>query len=234
MSEKKVLVFSEGKGEIGAQTDPLDPNEQSLPALPCLIHRLTGELPTTRYLCRKSQLLVRLHARSRADRRRTPQPRARDARTAIAARFVAQSEGCVAAAIVIDHDQHDGAVRLDNLKSGRDDPGWQGYPPLALGQAIQTFDAWMICDGTAIGQAGGDDSRSHTEPENLQGRKGTDNHPKCRAAAIFGCDPNGTGLAAKYPIVARHIDLQLLKRCCPQGFAPFADEVAQHIAPVVA
>jgi hypothetical protein len=41
------------------------------------------------------------------------------------------------------------------------------------------------------------------------------------------------GLGEKYAVVASHIDQARLEKACPKGFAPFAEEVRQRIAPVV-
>ncbi|MFW6132291.1 MAG: hypothetical protein ACOC8F_00225 [Planctomycetota bacterium] len=231
MSDKTVLIIGEGKGEIGNDLDqPLNPDD-GLPALPRLVHRLSDEPENGRYVCWKLSEMVRHHARSRPAHSATPKKS--DSKTAIAARVIARNRDYVGAVLVVDCDGPDGTVRMDNLKVGRDYAAFADHPPLALGQAVEAFDAWMIADGLAIGQADGDAENNHPQPEKLTRHKHAGQLPKERAAEIFGVSSDGTGLGKKYPIVAQHVDLGFLERACPEGFKPFADEVRKHIAPVV-
>ena len=41
-------------------------------------------------------------------------------------------------------------------------------------------------------------------------------------------------MRAKYAIIAEKVDLELLVRACPEGFAPFAEEVRQRIGHTLA
>ena len=104
------------------------------------------------------------------------------------------------------------------------------YPQCAVGAAVETFDAWMIVDGRAIGRAGGDGSNSHPEPENLDGKPDRPDHPKTWALRILGGED--AGLSRKYACVARELSLEQLERGCPRGFCPFARELEERVKPL--
>ncbi len=144
----------------------------------------------------------------------------------------ARRRGFAALAVVVDRDREPDSERIDALQAGRDSVKGSGLPPCAVGTPIETFDAWMICDAEAIAAAGGDPDKAPSAPESLTGKKGSVEHPKTVANRVFGTS-GGTGLGEKYADVAAKIDLRLLDRSCPQGFAPFAAEVRERIGPVV-
>ena len=128
-----------------------------------------------------------------------------------------------AAVVLIDRDGRRNSHRLSDMQEGRSQVTLRF--PCALGVAVETFDAWMIADPIAIDAAGGDKTEAPDSPESL-GR------PKDAADAIFGTR-SGSGLGPKYALVAKKVNLALLERACPQGFAPFAEEVRGRVGPVV-
>jgi len=219
VAELEVVVYSEGKHEVGGKLDEaLAPDD--LPALPRIIHRLAGCPTRTKYVCRSVRRLKPVIGKGR-----------KWAKKVIRAIRDAERGKSAAVVVVIDRDRETDAARIDLLRQGRDALSLLAFPPCAVGTAIEAFDAWMIADGKAIKAAGGDPTKGHPAPENLDGDEGTGRHPKDVAARVFS---GKTGLATNYAAVAEHLDLALLARACPQGFKPFAAEVRERIGPVVA
>ena len=190
-----------------------------LPALPRLVHRLLGEPAGAKYDARLFRRIE--HVRGKGDVWR---------KKAEAAISLAQEHGFDAVVIVVDRDRDSKGGKCRPVFDGRDGMPGLGYPPCAVGCAIETFDAWMIADGKAVGAAGGDAARSHPSPESLDQEEGTGGHPKDRAIELFG---SGRELTGAYAKVAAHVDLDLLEKLCPEGFAPFAEDVRDRIGPVV-
>ena len=217
MNERGVLVLGEGRHELGSELDsPL--HADKLPALPRLIHRLLSEPRNVSYTCQAFKTVRAIHGRGRKFAKKTT----------VAVRR-AKQEGFAAIAIVIDRDRRPDRERIGALQEGRTAVDGPSYPPCALGVAVETFDAWMIADGTAVGAAGGDSTRSHPSPEEMDGKEGTDRHPKDRAVSLFGAG----NLGDSYASAASNVDLELLARHCSRGFKPFADEVRDRIGPAV-
>ena len=219
MSSLRFVIYGEGPHELGSASD--DPRRaDDCGALPRLVHRLLGRPGLATYRTRTVNSMKHIHL-----------PRAsRLARKVAWALIEAKRAGDDAAVVVVDRDRQHNRDRIDAMRQGRDDAARKGCPPCVVGTAIETFDAWMIADGKAIGAAGGDGSISHPDPEKLDGKEGTGQHPKDRAARVFG---GGGGLGHAYAAVAASVDIGLLKQRCPQGFTPFAADVETHLLPVV-
>ena len=218
MSRVRIVVFGEGKHELGGQLDRALCSDV-LPALPAFVHRVLGCPTDVEYICKRFASVPPVHGRGNKFRRKVHH-----------VILQAKLMGCHGAIVVIDRDRKPDSQRLVPLKQGRDSLADGPFPPCAVGTAVEAFDAWMIVDGKAIGLADGDSARSHGAPEKLAGKEGTGEHPKDVAVSILG----GAGLGAKYAIIALHTDLELLARCCPKGFRPFAADVKAHVAPVLA
>ncbi len=215
--QAKVFVFGDGPNELGARLGLLLAPEE-LPALPRLVHRLLDDPQEVTYRC--DRLIHVEHSRGKGD------VYERKTKASIAK---AKSLGFVAVVILRDSDRKPSAMKLDPLARGRDAMAGESLA-CAVGCAVETFDAWMICDGKAVGGAGGNASRSHPDPECLNGKETTGDHPKDRAIELFG---SGDVLTDCYARVAACVDLTFLAKCCPLGFAPFAKEVRERIKPVV-
>ena len=218
MADLTIWVLGDGPNEIAREWDHLLESGQ-LPALPRLVHRLLGEPARAKYELRLFRRIE--HVRGKGDVWR------KKAEAAIA---LARERGFDALVIVIDRDRQSRGGKCRPVSDGRDGMAHLGYPPCAVGCAIETFDAWMIADGSAVGAADGDAARSHPDPESLDQEEGTGRHPKDRAIELFG---SAGALTAAYAQVAAHVDLNLLEKLCPRGFAPFAAEVWERIGPVV-
>ena len=218
VSDFRIAVFGDGEFELGLIGRDYRAGE-SLPALLCLVHRLLGEPKNVAY----RSLLFRqvLEAHRGLDWYKK-------AKRAI---WQAQREGYHAAVIVVDRDREATQKKNVPLRKARDEMFAAGFPPCATGVAVEAFDAWMIVDGRAVQEAGGDGTNCHGSPEGLDGKEGSGRHPKDWAGKLLG---GHAGLGAKYAIIASKVDLELLRECCPKGFAPFAAEVCGRLAPLLA
>jgi hypothetical protein len=223
----KVLVISEGPHELGHKHDVfLDDGE--LPALPILVRRLVEARVAMSFTCRPLKTVGK--ARVNDIVKTTVEARAAGlARKVLQGLTEAKIDGFDAVVVLIDRDGDPDSKRLVPLQRGRDSH-WARIPVCAVGTAVETFDAWMIADPGAIEKAGGDKSKHRPDPEKLNGKEGTDKHPKDWAAKIFG---GGKGLGEAYATVAAHVDIEHLRKSCPKGFAPFADDVRARILPAV-
>ncbi len=219
MRAVKIAVFGDGAHELrGISAGSGVANETA--ALCRLVARIAGAPDHIEYVCIPFKKAGPVHGKAVNDFSRKTK----------GALFRAKREGCQGAVILIDRDRKPDSQRVKALREGRDALGDVLYPPCAVGTAIETFDAWMIVDGKAIGAAGGNASIPYGEPEKLGGTEGTGKHPKDRAIEIFG----GAGeLPEKYAAVADSVDIDMLKKQCPKGFKPFAEEVEQRVAPLV-
>lgn len=236
MADMRIMVFGDGPNELGkpelwGQWLPAG----DLGALPQIVDHLLKNPKDVEYSAEKFKKNIP-HTAIKIDdipkdaniSTRIKHKSARKVQNAI---LLAKANGCQAIIILIDRDTKPDSERIALLKEGRDTLAtYVGYPVCAVGCAVETFDAWMIADGKAIGLAGGDASRSHREPEKMDGKEDTGRHPKDRAGEVFG---GKTGLSPKYAAVALHVDLELLEKACPKGFKPFAEEVRDKILPTI-
>jgi hypothetical protein len=137
----------------------------------------------------------------------------------------ANKEGYAGLAIVIDRDEYPDKDRIGALREGREAIESETSPPCALGCAVEAFDAWMLADRGAVAGAGGNVDALPVHPETVR-------RPKEAAGRVFETTA-GSGLGAYYAQVAAAVGLDLLKKACPLGFAPFAQEVRDRLGPVV-
>ncbi len=227
MSGRGIVIFGEGIHELGSDLErPLTPED--LPALPQLVHRLLGCPADITYMCRSFKQVKSFHGAGGKFAKKGRKL----AKKVIAAGRRAKQAGQNALAIVIDRDRKPDKDRIRAMREGRDSACGPSNPPCAVGCAVEMFDAWMICDEKAIEAAEGDSGKAHQNPESLAGGKKADKYPKTVADEIFGTK-SGVGLGPKYAVVAEAVDIEMLEERCPRGFAPFAKEVREKIAPVL-
>lgn len=91
----------------------------------------------------------------------------------------------------------------------------------ALGLAIRSFDAWMLADEAAISKVLGRVIQQQPAPE-------ANPDPKATCKEFCG---SSKALAELYAGIAATLNLPLLEKRCPKGFAPFADRVRQLTSP---
>jgi hypothetical protein len=90
------------------------------------------------------------------------------------------------------------------------------------------IEAWALGDTAAVAEnAGGDAARVDvpSRPETLWGAEQdpASDHPKCVLRRVLGREAS----AEVFEALAEAADAATLRRCCPESFAPFADEVAK-------
>jgi hypothetical protein len=218
VSTISILLVAEGPHELGRSGEEFAPADAP-PPLAILVRRLTNAAGNVRFLCRQSKSVLNMHRGKMMSRM---------GKKVYSAMWFARhghSEKMDAVVFLSDRDGPTNKSRLREMREGRDDPGATPVP-CAVGVAVETFDAWMIAEAGGIRAAGGDPAKAQPAPEKTK-------NPKDVADAIFGTE-GGTGLGAKYAIIAENVDLELLAQACPEGFAPFAEEVRQRIGHAVA
>jgi hypothetical protein len=213
----KIRFVGEGASDIGG--------ERAVGAVPILTRRLIaaglGEPPAMEH---DTAPLPRFHH---------GKGYAQKARVAIKE---AHREGLDGIAIVVDRDgERRGAERLKLLRQGRDAAAQEVPLPAVVGVAIETLEAWLLADEPAIGRVLGLEAPPPRgpDPESLDGRPGTDRHPKSRLAGHLALDASaGRSNQARLEAIAAETDLAELERRCPRGFKPYADEVRDRLAPL--
>jgi len=217
MTVRRVLIACEGNHESGGKFDVALQPECELPALPRLVHRILSEPSGVEYTCTPFSKVR--HVRGKGHKW------GKKVKRLI---LLAKAGEYDAVVVLIDRDRNRNQDRIEPLKQARDEMTTL-FRSCAVGAAVETFDAWMICDENAIENSGGLKSHCHTSPESLSGKEGSGKHPKDRAAQIFG---SGKRLAEQYTSIAEHIDIGRLTERCLEGFSPFRKDVETRIAPL--
>jgi hypothetical protein len=219
MSTKRILVYCEGKNEHGRCWDKEHIGMDHPGALPKLVNKLLPDTTDWHFCCRPWQKVKAPRGKGALLARKT---------------MVAMQRGRLdefdAVVIVMDRDRK--KSRLTDLTAGREKGSndvSSPFVPCAIGVAVETFDAWMIVDGNAVNEAEGDGSNTHGDPESLDGKEDSGNHPKAWAKRIFG-----DALTGAYTAVAQHVDVTMLQQRCPKGFGAFADDVKVHLSDLAA
>jgi len=207
-----IEVCGEGPTDIG------DGEEVGLPdtgVVPILVHRLCGKPEEMRI---KRRRLMHLQGKGFAQKSHFLKRQAKLSNYQ-AAVFVVDSEG--------PRSEHKRILK--DLARGRD----RQYPhfPMAVGVAQPCIESWLLADADALRQ-----SESLTEtpavpnaPEALPAPcRDRQSNPKRVLDQLAGA----TDVRRKWRIAAAMNDIDLVRRRCPLGFAPFADEVEQHIRPL--
>jgi hypothetical protein len=188
----RVLVLGDGKHEVGDKSAPRSA-QGSEPALLCLVRRL---LDSPQSFALEGDLFRTTAAAHRRGRNKYM-------KKTISAIRRAKSEGFAGLAIVIDRDGYRDRERIDALHEGREATEGEPSLPCALGCAVESFDAWMLADRSAIAAAGGNVDALPAHPEDMA-------RPKEDADSVFGTVA-GSGLGACYAQVAVSADLDLLR-----------------------
>lgn len=166
-------------------------------------------------------------------------------------RFLQRSESgsgwtqkAAAARKLANHSDADGAVfvidtegdlqRREQLAAGRD-LGPEEVP-MVVGAAHPCIEAWLLVDATAIqrGLALDDVPQTPEEPESLPRSKRTAGQEAKRVLkeCVKQRKPLSADAMGRIAAALNEHSLPLLRRRCPLGFAPFADEVEERIRPL--
>jgi hypothetical protein len=149
----------------------------------------------------------------------------------------AHRQGLDGVAIAVDRDGRRGTERLKLLRQGRDAATAKAAMPAAVGVAIETIEAWLLADEPAIGRALRFEKPPPCgpDPESLDGKPSTDDHPKVRLAHHLAMDADrARANQARLEAIAEEADVAEIERRCVKGFKPFAEEVRDRLAPIFA
>jgi hypothetical protein len=221
MSDTEVIIdiIGEGKTDRGPRQGTLATEEPGLGVLSNLVHALC-EFPTA---MRVRGLPVPFNIRG------GPNKKVEFAKQqATIRRQQGQTHGLI---YVIDTEGDDRTVIKDLVK-GRD----LRYRelPTAVGVAHPCIESWLLADATAIKE--GLKLATHPilpeTPESLPApRRDRAHNPKTILCGYTG--RSGKLTSAENTAIAKQMrDMALVRSRCPKSFAPFADEVIEHIKPL--
>jgi len=209
-----VEVYGEGKTDVGHDPTPRPPTNG---VVPILLHRLCGKPP---------HLLVKRYGMPFMQRRGSLPQKVRFAKRqarlnrSAGSVFVVDSEG-------------DLRHRIGDLEKGRRmEPG---DFPMAIGVAHPCIEAWLLADGAAIrrGLRLPANPQVPDEPETLPApRQDRQHNVKTVLSGFSGTGRRELSVAEKTRIATAMNDMEALRNRCPLSFAPFADEVDEHIRPL--
>ena len=214
-----IEVFGEGKTDVG----PLDPKPQrpTKGVVPILLHRLCDKPKTMRVKRYGIPFLQNIKVSGRGYKQKGE-----------AARKQARRNGSHAVVFVVDS-EGDLKARSKTMKEGRD--AGPSHPPMAIGVAHPCIESWLLTDSTAIRRALDMPSTPEIpdEPEKLPApSQNRENNPKTVLRDISGQPKKELPTKDKDRIATAMNDMDLVRKRCPLGFAPFADEVQRHIRPL--
>ena len=210
-----IYIFGEGKTDIGQIAEPEAPDGG---VVTILTHTLCGNPPE---MLVQRRALPTLQGKGLWQKVRFAKREAY--RTSAGAVFVVDSEG----------DTPELKKQQSAMRKGRD--SCHAKFPMAVGVAHPCIEGWLLADASAIERAM---SLSKTpqvpdEPEQLpapcQDRR---KNPKTELARVAGSTKGDLAAKDKDNIASKMDDIKLVCTRCPQGFAPFADEVQRRIRPL--
>ncbi|NNM88981.1 MAG: DUF4276 family protein [Phycisphaerae bacterium] len=131
----------------------------------------------------------------------------------------AEKRGCAALILLVDNDRSPGrSAEIDRAQSQIE----ISTIPRAMAVAVEAFDAWIFADEKALSKAVGHAVQTQPHPEKVD-------HPKKHLETLLQ-QLDRSPSAELYSQVAQMIDLSVLEKRCPRGFAGFAQRV-RAIAP---
>jgi hypothetical protein len=219
MSKPDVVieVIGEGKTDVGPLKTPGRIELPTEGVVPILLHKLCGR-PTEMRVIRRS--FADLQRKGGLDRKVAFE------------KVQAPISGYDAVVFVVDTEGERPDRKRKVMAAGRDEklPDY----PMAIGVAHPCIEAWLLADAPAIARGLGlsDVPQVPQEPEALPAPwKGSGNDPKNELARCAG---RGKPLSSSDTTkIARAIeDPSVIEKNCPLGFAPFAAEVRERIAPL--
>ncbi len=209
-----IEVFGEGKTDVGDNPTPGPPDQG---VVPILLHTLCG---------RPANMLVKRYGRRFMDQ---PGGLKRKVNFAVLQARYSRSDG---AAFVVDSE---GELRKTVAALARGREMTPGDFPLAIGVAHPCIEAWLLANAGAICRGLGlpQPPQVPDQPEDLPAPQADRrNNPKTVLARAAGSRRGDLQADEKDRIAAAMTDLDLARRRCPQGFAPFAGEVQEYLRPL--
>ncbi len=209
-----IEVFGEGRTDVGDSATPEPPRKG---VLPILLHTLCGS---------PDKMLVKRYGRLFLGQSGSMMQKVRFARRQA---YYNRSHGAV---FVVDS-EGDLKKRKQEVYKGRE--LGPADLPMAVGVAHPCIESWLLADAEAIRCGLG---LSHIpnitdKPEELSAPCRDRNHnPKTVLAECSSHRQNELSVENKDIIAKAMSNMALLKERCPQGFAPFAEEVEKHIHPL--
>jgi hypothetical protein len=151
----------------------------------------------------------------------------------VAAKELAVRHGCTGTIAVVDRDGPNGAARIDDLQNGRSrsHANDSAVHPIAVGMAVESIEAWTLGDPQAIANVLGvsvDQVRQIYRESKVEEFHEQSGKSEFRPKEIL---KQVTDLKHRLPDVAFRVDvanqtdLAILESNCPNGFAPFAEDV---------
>jgi hypothetical protein len=128
----------------------------------------------------------------------------------------AHREGFDGVVILLDRDgKRVGGDRLSKLREGRRAAAMEVPTAAVVGIAIETIEAWLLADESAMSRAIGVSIPRQPDPETLDGAKGTPRHPKVvLAACLAQARVKEMRSADIKRRIAEEADLQILEARC--------------------
>ncbi len=191
----RVLLVAEGKHEHGSNDLP--------GALEILVHRLTtGDIELKkRPLSRKERHTF--HGKGKGHFKK-----------AVRCMLDAEGDGFDALVLLVDEDgKPERRTQIDDAQEATLAPIKR-----ALGVAVRTFDAWMLADEGCLSEVLDVSVRKRKDPEKMR-------DPKRNCQVLLDRAKKEMTQTQMYSGVMNALDLSILEKRCPDGFAPFAKSV---------
>jgi len=138
-----------------------------------------------------------------------------------------------AVVMLVDNDRRPRRERLGILQRQRDAARSRKdvVVRIALGVAIETFEAWLLADRKALKEslALSEMPPDEGSPEGLNGRPGSGNHPKDKLNPLVAKDTRQRSYVECVADIASRTRIDELTRRCPKGFEPFARELRRNL-----
>ena len=205
---KRVEFIGEGPTDIGKD----EPNGGISGVVPILVHKLCGSPSSLRVVRKTFASLQKGGLERKVGFAKTQAVYNRSAGVV----FVVDTEG-----------DHPGKKR-DELAKARDAKHLAF--PMAIGVAHPCIETWLLADARQLRRAS---DQVPNQPEKLPAPNQDQNkNPKIVLADCVGLKKADLSAAEKWSIARSITDVTVIETACPEGFAPFAAEIRDRIAPI--
>ncbi len=214
-----IEIFGEGKTDVGEATTKPQPPDKGV--VPILVSALCGR-PAGMLVKRYGNIFLNGQKGSLSQKVRF-------------AKQQACSNGSAGAVFVVDSEGGRGQLKQKTRDLTRSRDHRLPDFPMAVGVAHPCIEAWLLSDATAIqrGLELAETPGVSQEPEKLRAPcQDRQHNPKTVLVAAAGSNKRELSAKEKDEIAKAMNDMSIPRQRCPEGFARFADEVEQHIAPL--